>query len=171
MPFASNIYHFFIGKNFLDPFLIPCLWHVRYIMSSNNYSLPYYTLYSILWLKPSPKINLVYKNSRSSKFCIQQERYQNKARLLGGVHLFLFYMFECMSVLHSGVHCLGRPDDGAFSPEAGATESCVLPCGCWESNIVLWKNNWAISPAPRASQALKRIKQKESLFLMLSVEM
>lgn len=98
MPFASNIYHFFIGKNFLDPFLIPCLWHVRYIMSSNNYSLPYYTLYSILWLKPSPKINLVYKNSRSSKFCIQQERYQNKARLFGGGCAFIFILYVWMYV-------------------------------------------------------------------------
>jgi hypothetical protein len=32
------------------------------------------------------------------------------------------------------------------SPGTGVTDSCELPCGCWELNRVFWKNNWCSLP-------------------------
>jgi E3 ubiquitin-protein ligase NEDD4 len=40
----------------------------------------------------------------------------------------------CMSVHHMHTWCLWRPEEGVGSPGIGVTDSCELPCGCWELN-------------------------------------
>ena len=48
------------------------------------------------------------------------------------IYLFLFYVYEhfaCMSTWYRQ-----KLEEGVRPPGNGVTDSCELPCGCWESN-------------------------------------
>ena len=47
--------------------------------------------------------------------------------------LVLFYVYECLNVCKCThvVHCPQRSEEGVGT---GVTDTCQLPCGCWESN-------------------------------------
>lgn len=50
-------------------------------------------------------------------------------------------MCECLSYMHVGTPyvCLVQAE-ARRSPETGAADFCKSSCGCWESNLVLWKS-------------------------------
>ena len=43
-------------------------------------------------------------------------------------------LFACLSMYHVCAWCLWWPEEGIGSPGTGVTDSCELPCGCWELN-------------------------------------
>ena len=47
------------------------------------------------------------------------------------IYLFSFHLQRCFACTMC-TQCLRRSEEAVSSPRTGATESCELPCGCWE---------------------------------------
>ena len=63
---------------------------------------------------------------------------ENRKRRWGCSFSLFFILYALVSCLHV---CLGE-DVRSWSYrqlEAAVTDSCELPCGCWELNLVLWR--------------------------------
>lgn len=67
------------------------------------------------------------------------------------VCVFCLHVFMCILCMQ----CLWRPEESSGFPWTGVTDGCELPCGYWESNLVLCNSSsalksWAISSPVKA---------------------
>ena len=90
------------------------------------------------------------KTMRVTQHCLDRRKKKNHLTEVGNILSFLMtYLFLCYVHL-----CLACICDGVRAPETGVTDSCELPCGCWEldpgpsGRAVSALNHRAISPVP-----------------------